>query len=208
MSPGVDVVVQMLRADIEHYDDLVRAALAHIDRILLAAFSIAGIAAPLLVTNKQYGVLLAVPFVAFGALFMGLNASGEMFALAAHKFFLESQLAEFLRTSEGGAPTAPPRVPWDLAGGYLRRRSLTYVALQGMYLLGLVVATIASLVIAWDKAPSLRWASIATSVVVVGLSVLTWSCWSDVQSTYERTLDRLRNLASGAPPESPEGRAT
>ncbi|SRR6266487_939923 len=193
---GKDTFVGLLQDDIQHYDGLVRDYMSRIQQLLLLIFTVAGIASTLLYGYHQYVVLLALPVVGCITLFVGANITGEMLALAAYKYCLEQTLFKVLHD---GLPSdlrdlAPP--PWDSTGGRIRRRSVSYIAIQGAYILTLVIVSIITIIIAWQKMGRYWWLAPVVAAVTVILMVL--ALWSYVEAilAYEATLFAFKAASS------------
>jgi hypothetical protein len=202
-----EAVAQLLQAEIDRYDSATRSQLKQIDRVLLSSFSVAGIAAPILLNYHQYAALLAVPIVGFVGFFLAMNATSDMFALAAHKYFVESQLQDLLRSHLSQDMRRYSSVPWDLGGGFLRRRSISYIVLQIAYFGAFIVAGTASLVIAWIQVPYFRWIAIAVTVVSAILTAFALLSFREVLGIYHQTLIRLQSHVQ-AEQKAPEEHGT
>ena len=188
----IQAVIEVTRSEAERYDNMVRDHLARVERMLIASFSLAATAASLLFVYKQYQLLLALPIFALTGYYVALSTMGEMFALAAHKFYIEEQLSTLMDRELPPHVTQLPTVAWDRAGGYLRRRSVIYILLQAVYVSGVVIVAISSLVAAWYKEPHLRWLVVVDLYIIVALVVGGALGWREVLGMYDTTLKRLR----------------
>jgi hypothetical protein len=124
----------------------------------------------------------------------------DMFALAAHKFFLEEILHDLLSHHLPKELRRSATIPWDMAGGYLRRRSPSYLVLQGMYVGGLFIGSFASLAIAWIMVPQLRWLAVIVLILVLILTIVAALCWKAALAIYEKTLAKLEAEAMTSDP--------
>jgi hypothetical protein len=188
-----DAYAGLLQQDIQHYDDLVRDHLSRIQQLLLLMFPVFGTAGTLLYGYHQYVVLLALPIVGCITLFIGANTTGEMFALAAYKYYLEQVFFNVLR--QGLQPDmrgqAPP--PWDSTGGQVRRRSISYVAIQGAYILTLAAVSIIAITVAWQKVGHFWWLAPIIAAITATLFLLALWSYFDAMSSYDATLLAIRD---------------
>ena len=184
-------LADLIHQDVQHYDDLVRDHLSRIQQLILAVFTIAGVAGTLLYGYHQYVVLLAIPLVGCVLLFIMANITGEMFALAAHKYFLEQELSKLLGES---LPVhlrklAPP--PWDSAGGRISRRSISYKAIQASGILALVIISIVTIAIAWIKMHDYWWLAPIIAAITVVFMLIAFLCYVQAVLAYSETLTTL-----------------
>ena len=201
---GREALANLVHDDVQHYDNLVRDHLSRIYQLLLLVFTVAGVAGTLLYGYHQYAVLLAVPVAGCIALFVGANITGEMFALAAHKYFLEQNLVKILQE---GVPSSlrhlvPP--PWDSAGGRLRRRSVSYVAIQASFILMLVIISAIAITIAWIKMGHYWWLAPIICALTAILAFIAFMSYIEAILSFADTLDALTQQTR--PNASVEGR--
>ncbi len=193
-----EALAQLLHDDVQHYDNLVRDHLSRIYQLLLIVFTVAGIAGTLLYGYHQYAVLLAVPIAGCIVLFIGANLTGEMFALAAHKYFLEQNLAKILVDAVPVSlrQLVPP--PWDSAGGRIRRRSLSYVAIQASYILTLIIVSAIAIAIAWIKLGDYWWLAPVICALTLVLVVAALLSYVEAVLAFGDTLEALRQRVNPA----------
>jgi hypothetical protein len=121
---GPSELMSMLHADATHYDTLARSYLSKIDQLLTVAVGVIAILVPVLFGTKQYVVGLFVTLAANFLLLFAANATGEMFALSAHRFRVEQRLAALLARSQTHSAEPVVFTPWEDTGGQVRRHSL------------------------------------------------------------------------------------
>jgi hypothetical protein len=186
-----EALANLLHDDVQHYDSLVRDHLSRIYQLLLVVFTVAGIAGTLLYGYHQYAVLLAIPLVGCIVLFIGANLTGEMFALAAHKYFLEQNLAKVLVDAVPASlrQLVPP--PWDSAGGRIRRRSFSYIAIQASYILTLIIVSAIAIAIAWMKLGHYWWLAPVICALTVVLAAAALLSYVEAVLAFGDTLDAL-----------------
>jgi hypothetical protein len=191
---GPEAFSRLLRDDIQHYDTNVRDHLTRIHQLALLVFTVAGIAGTLLYGYHQYVVLLAIPPAGCVALLIGASLTGEMFALAAHKTFLEETLHDVLIHHLTPALRSKVIIPWEAAGGQLRRRSLAYSAIQVLYFLLALFAGAISIAVAWVKLNNYWWLAAVCAGISIPFYVVAIAAYIQVLKTYDATTKRLEEV--------------
>jgi hypothetical protein len=206
---SVKDLVDLLHGDIHYCGDLVRDHLSRIQQLMLAIFTIAGVAGTLLYGYHQYVVLLAIPIAGCVVLLMVANITGEAFAVAAHRYFLEQALSKLLRDSLPANlhEFIPPT--WDSAGGRIRRRSISFGAIQVVGVLTVVVADVIMIAIAWVKMHAYWWLAPTVAAITLVLILLAVSSYVQAVLSYGETLTALkvqRGLVPSLNPSAPQRR--
>ena len=193
-SAAAEALFHELSSEIRHYDLLVRSHLDQIYKMLLLAFTIGvSLASVVLSLGKNDLLLFApiIPFSIFIAFTIGLRLMAEMFALAAHKFYLEEQRSQLIVFQYSKAVALPA---WDSGGGRVVSYSLVNMLIMSLYLslllaIGVIVATAM-----WTFYPEYRWVAAGTGVITPILVAVLGICFIRVRNFYERTLEKLRCL--------------
>lgn len=203
-----EALATLLNDNVQHYDGLVRDHLSRIQQLILFLATVAGVAGTLLYGYHQYVILLAIPIAGCLIFFVMANLTGEMFALAAHKYFLEQQLGQVLRVSLPAQMRALVPPAWDSAGGRISRRSISYKAIQAVGVTVLLVVSAICVGIAWDKMNDYWWLAPIVGVVSLVLIIVALISYVQAVLAYGETLEALKELEAGRnPPGATKKRA-
>lgn len=190
-------VATILRDDIEHYDDVVRQYLERLYQLLLLVFPVGGVAVAALYQYEQYLILLLIPILTALAILAAASLTVEMYALAAHKYFLEESLTSLLRSYMPSGLRAASTVPWDDVGGSLVGGALANRALWTLFPFMVVAGGGLSIAAAWINLGHLwYWAAVAVPVSSA-LYALALASLAKAPSVYHSTLAGLRALRHG-----------
>jgi hypothetical protein len=203
-----EALATLLNENVQHYDGLVRDHLSRIQQLILFLATVAGVAGTLLYGYHQYVILLAIPIAGCLIFFVMANLTGEMFALAAHKYFLEQQLGQVLRASLPAQMRELVPPPWDSAGGRISRRSISYKAIQAVGTTVLLVVSAICVGIAWDKMNDYWWLAPIVGIVSLALIIVALISYVQAVLAYGDTLEALKELEAGSnPPGAKKTRA-
>src|SRR5437660_3781178 len=106
-------LIQFLQSQVHHYDALTRDHLTRIEQFMVAGFTVAGIAAPLLLIYKQYAVAAVIPAAGLFLTLFAINTAGELMALAAYRCAFEESLERLLIEAGIANGCSMPTAPWD-----------------------------------------------------------------------------------------------
>lgn len=187
-------LAKLLRDDIEHYDTTLRQYLDRLYRILTLIFPLVGIAVTALFRYEEYIVLLLIPFLTSTSILAAGSLAVEMYALAAHKYFLEGSLARMLHNHLSPDLQPEATIPWDDVGGSIAGKALANWALWRLFPVMVASGGAVSIAVAWLNLGHLWYlAAISVPLNLATCGVALWSL-AKAPSAYSSTLSRLNVL--------------
>lgn len=187
-------LAKLFRDDIERYDIVVRHYLEQLYRLLTLVIPLIGLAITALYRYEEYLLLLLMPFLTSLSILVAGSLTVEMYALAAHKYFLEESLSKLLRSTLPLELQPLSTIPWDDVGGSLVRRARANWSLWRLFPIMVVGGGSLSIAAAWVNLGH-RWYLAAASVPPsIGLyAVSLWSL-AKAPGIYHSTLEELNGL--------------
>lgn len=192
MTP--EALATILRADIEHYDNVMRQNLERLYRLLLLVFPVGGLALTALYGYEQYVILLSLPILSALSILAAGSLTAEMFALAAHKYFIEESLSAVLGAHLPPELSRHRTVPWDDVGGTLARTSMANWLLWRACPIFVVAGGTAAIAIAWSNLGPQWYLAACCLAVTVPLYGLSLIALAKGPSIYHETLMNLQAL--------------
>lgn len=145
-------LIEFLHAETLQQDTQMRSNMNQVYQFGILAFTVLGAAATILAQQRQYVALLALAPVAITIWLLGLRTQVELWALVANRLWHERRLARLVNSAGAGDIF----VPWDDAAGQVARKSIANAAVFAAFAVASLAICIGSIVIAWQRSPSLR----------------------------------------------------
>lgn len=184
-------LIRMLHDDAKHYDVQARSYLNKIDQLLTVAVAIVAFLVPVIFGTGRYVIGLFVPIAACFVLLFVANATGEMFALSAHRFRVEERLAALVRRAQADSGSAIAYTPWEKSGGQVRRHSLVYKEIQLFGLLIIAASIPGFAIFLWHALPTLRWAVILSATFSAVMFAASLGGYMNALRMYEETYKNM-----------------
>jgi len=193
--------LEWLMKQSETHDLYLRESLRDINQMMTFAFTVIAAGATILFYYRVYAIGYVLPLAFVAAGYMGMNNTAEMFAVAAHRDFVDRQISGLLEEESGISPIGK-FVPPGVSIGKARRYSISNFVLQFIFGLGGAVCGYACLFFAWHNSGGLWWLGLIAGVLYTVLLLVAIPTIIQLLNTYD-DVQREMIKWSGFDPSDP-----